>query len=465
MKAAIYTRISDARDDDTAGVRRQEQDCRKLISDKDWDLVDVYCDNNKSATTGFRPEYRRLLEDVRAGEIDVLVAWASDRLYRRTTDLEELVTVLGSVQVVTVRSGDVDLSTADGKTVARLLGAIAQGEVEKRGERVARAARQRAEEGRFGGGTRRFGYTASMEALIEVEAAAIEWAYARILAGGSLREISREWEARGLVGPKGVVITPGVARTILLRPANAGLSVYKGEVVGKSTAPVIVDELTFRQARALLTDPRRRQSPDDGRRTLLSGVLDCGVCGAPVRAHNRSRQRNGKARTGYGCSKSRCVTRSRDRLDEAITELILEYLIKHRVLYRKAPRTASLAAQRASTEAETLRKRLADLAALAGAGELAPQDFAAAARVTRERLAEAESRVTRLAGTPATSRLIKSSDIREAWTTSSLRVRRAIVREVVESITLPVGTPGKFVMTGTTIQWRFRDRDVREDAA
>ena len=382
-----------------------------------------------------------------------MVAWSTDRLYRRLTDLEELVTVLGPVPVVTVKSGTVDLSTADGKTVARILGSVAQGEVEKRGERVARAARQRAESGRFGGGTRRFGYDRTMSSLVPDEADAVAWAYAHLLSGGSIREIAKEWAARGLVGPTGAQVTPGLVRGVLVRPVNGGLSAYKGTIVGASGLPAIVDEDVYRRAVALLSDPRRRTSPSDGRRTLLSGVLVCGVCGGPVRAHNRGGGTR-PVRRAYGCSMSRCVTRSRPRLDEAISELVVAYLIKHRSTFRRAPRTASKAAQRASTEAAGIQKRLDDLAALVAAGELSPADYAPAARGLRERLVDAESRVTRHAGTPATATLLSEDDVRAAWDTASMATRRAVVRELIDSITLPMGIPGRFTMDGTLVSWR-----------
>lgn len=458
MRAAIYARISDARDDNTAGVRRQEQDCRALALERGWEVVDVYVDNNRSATSGTRPEYRRLLDDVRSGEIDCVIVWATDRLYRRLTDLEELVTVLGATPVATVKSGDVDLSTADGKTIARILGSVAQGEVEKRGERVARAARQRAEAGRFGGGTRRFGYTADMKALVPEEADAIARAYEQVLAGHSLRSIAREWAERGLRGPTGASIAPHSVRFVLLRPVNAGLSVYRGEVVGKSVAPTIIDEKTFRRTVALLTDPKRRETPGDGRRTLLAGVLVCGVCGGPMMAHNRS-WRDGRhvtRRLGYGCNRSRCVTRSRQRMDEAVSRLVIDFLVLHRDTYRRAPATASAAAHRSAQEAESIRHDLKELADLMASRQLSPADYAAAAGGLRERLAAAEARVARQAGFPTTARLLQSKDVGAAWQAAADATKRAVLREVVESITVPVGTPGKFSMKGVKVTWRVR---------
>lgn len=423
------------------------------MAERGWSVADVYCDNNRSASTGIRPEYRRLLADVSAREVDAVVVWSTDRLYRRLTDLEEIVTVLGSVPVVTVKSGTVDLSTADGKTVARILGSVAQGEVEKRGERVARAARQRAEAGRFNGGTRRFGYDKQMTELVQDEADAIVWGTEQLVAGASIREVCREWTRRGLTGPSGAVLTPNAVRGILLRPVNAGLSVYKGKEVGESLAPAIIDRATFYRLRAVLSDPSRRSSPEGDHRTLLSGVLRCGVCGGPVRAHTRKRSREGPSRPSYACM-DRHVSRSRGKLDAAISDLVVAYLTKHRAMLRRAPKSASRAAQRAAADAEGLQKRLDELAELVAAGELAPADYAAAARGLRERLVDAESRATRHAGRSATAALLTGEDVGTVWGAASPSVRRAVVRELIESITLPVGTPGRFDMSDTVVTWR-----------
>jgi DNA invertase Pin-like site-specific DNA recombinase len=191
-RATIYTRISDARGDDTAGVDRQREDCLALCAERGWDVVAVHEDNNVSAMKRkVRPAYTAMLEDVREGRCEVVVCWATDRLYRQPRDLEGLVEALGSVQVATVKSGKVDLSTADGRMVARLLGNVSAHESEKRGERVARAAAQRAKNGGYGGGRRRMGYTDTATELVPDEAEGIRWAYGIIAAGGSLESVVR----------------------------------------------------------------------------------------------------------------------------------------------------------------------------------------------------------------------------------------------------------------------------------
>jgi DNA invertase Pin-like site-specific DNA recombinase len=457
IRAGIYTRISDARDGDTAGVDRQLEDCLALCADRGWTVVTTYEDNNVSAMKSkARLAYGELLNDVREGHLDVVVTWASDRLYRRLSDLEELTKVLGSVTVATVKSGKVDLSTADGILMANLLGSVSQHESQKRGERVARAASQRAQEGRYNGGQRRFGYNPTATELKADEADAVREAYRHVAAGGTLESIVRDWRERFGVGTLGGKITGTQVREILLRPLNAGIAVYRGKEVGRTKSPVIIDEDTWRSVIAILSDPARRTTVGKPATTLLSGVMRCGICGERMGSRWRKRRSNGKDVPGervqsYTCREGH-ISRSLPHMDEAARELVAEYLAANAEQLRRP--VTSTKSDSAMEEAEKLRARLDGLAQLAATGELDPADYAAATRGVRERLSSLETRLAKAAGTPATSTLITAGDIRKAWAAADTVTQRAIIKELVERIEVTKEKPGAFTMRGVEIIWR-----------
>ena len=87
MRVAIYTRQSLDRSGEALAVSRQEAECRELADRNRWDVAKVYSDNDKSATNGRRPDWEKLLADLRNGQYDVLICWHTDRLYRRLRDL------------------------------------------------------------------------------------------------------------------------------------------------------------------------------------------------------------------------------------------------------------------------------------------------------------------------------------------------------------------------------------------
>lgn len=306
-RGVIYARISkDNKQGSGLGVGKQEEDCRALAERLGIDVVGVRTDNDLTAFKGGsrakpRPGYQGLLEDIRSGRADVVLAWHTDRLHRDMTELEDYITVCGEgrggVPTNTVRGGDLDLSTASGRMVARILGAVAKQEVEHMIERQKSAKERNRKAGAWHGGPRPFGFTADGPSIkqggnggmrqVPAEAAAIARGYAMLLAldpGQGLGTIARQWNAAGLRTPEpgarggGNLWTHQHVRNVLCRAANAGLIEHDGEIAGKGNWEPIVSEDTWRAARAVLTDPARRIGPGPVPRWLLSGVLICGVC-------------------------------------------------------------------------------------------------------------------------------------------------------------------------------------------
>src|SRR5271157_5602791 len=132
-RAAIYARISSDRDGTALGVERQLQDCRRICQTNGWTATE-YSDNNLSASKRevVRPEYNRLLEDIKKGRVDVVVVWDIDRLTRRPLELEQFVDtcdIAGMTEDIHTVSGPVTL------TVARIKGALAADEARKISQR------------------------------------------------------------------------------------------------------------------------------------------------------------------------------------------------------------------------------------------------------------------------------------------------------------------------------------------
>ena len=89
-RAIIYCRISRDREGAGLGVGRQREDCEALAAQLAVETVAVYSDNDLSAYSGKpRPGYRKLLEDLREGRADTVLAWHTDHLHRSPAELEE----------------------------------------------------------------------------------------------------------------------------------------------------------------------------------------------------------------------------------------------------------------------------------------------------------------------------------------------------------------------------------------
>jgi hypothetical protein len=189
------------------------------------------------------------------------------------------------VEIHTVVSGPVQLHTADGRAIARVLAVIDAAEAERTSERVTRAKLQRAQQGLYHGGRPPFGYRyvpADRGLALEVDpirAALVRQAYRRIIRGDSLNSIVRDWNSRGLTTTGGVAWRPQGVRKMLVMPAVAGMNERNGGLY-PGQWPAILTRKQWDAARAVLLDPRRdtRSFRQIAKRYPLGGLLFCGLC-------------------------------------------------------------------------------------------------------------------------------------------------------------------------------------------
>lgn len=316
--AAIYCRISRDAEGTALGVTRQRKDCEALVSGKGWEVADLYIDDDISAFSGkVRPEYRRMLDDLKNGVADTVVAWHPDRLHRSPRELEDFIDLVDSVgaSVVTCTAGDYNLSTPDGRLTARITGSVARKESEDKSRRARRKQLELAEAGKVsGGGVRPFGFEPDRVTVRPDEAELLRDAARRVLAGDSLYAIVKDWTAAGVATSTGVPWSTTSLKSTLVRHRIAGLRAHHGAVVATAVWDAILDRPTWERVRAVLTDPARRRNPVV-RSYLLTGVLRCGVCGHPLVAAPRSQRvaggkrgvfttKKGASVRAYGCVKT-----------------------------------------------------------------------------------------------------------------------------------------------------------------
>lgn len=339
IRAAIYCRISEDAEGTGLGVARQEQDCRELAARLGAVVVETFTDNDLGASTRSRvkrrPGFEAMMERAQAGEFHYLLAYSNSRLTRRPMEFERLLTLheRTGVRISTVVSGEDDLSTADGRMVARIKASIDAAEAERISERVARKHLQNAREGKPVGGTRPFGWEDDKRTVREAEAALIRKAVADILSGTPIRAISRTWNDAGVTTSTGGTWSPAAVRQLLRSPRLAGWRIHRGKVALDPTgAPVrgqwapILDDDTHARLVAYMDRPERRSRIPrrDARHYLLTGTLRCGVCNGPMYGGRRPERRTGEMRHYYSCSGAgHVVSIAGDGTDEHIAALAL----------------------------------------------------------------------------------------------------------------------------------------------
>lgn len=470
MRTAIYTRISKDSTGEALGVQRQLDDCTALADRLDWEVVAHLDDNDLSAFSGrTRPGYEALLDGIKRGEYDAVICWHTDRLYRSMKDLERFIDVADGarVQIRTVNSGDLDLSTSAGRMVARILGSVARQESEHASERRVRAYTQKAEKGRWQTGNRTFGYSMTGQPL-EPEASAVRQAVADVLAGKSIQGIAREWNEAGLKttlagtertdphSKKKIVVdgtwsAPSVRR-LLINPRYAGLKVHRGKIVGPGDWVALIDPDIHRGLEALLTDPARVKCTSFERKYLGSGLYLCGRCsdGTTMRAAIPG----GRKSRAYQCRAHAHLVRSGEPLDDFVTAHILERMMQ--------PDAADLLANQGvdvgalTLELEALQRKLDKTTKLYDDDSISPEQFADLSRSTRNKMRLIEQQladVTRVS--PASALVSAGADAWKVWQDMSPAQRAQAVDEVAVVTVLPCPKGlRRFDPQYIDVQWR-----------
>jgi DNA invertase Pin-like site-specific DNA recombinase len=196
IPAAIYVRISRDSAGQGLGVMRQRVDCEALAMRLGWVVVEVYEDNDVSATMRKpRPAYERMMRAVGAGHVKAVVVWDVDRLTRTPRELEDVIDHADRVglQLASV-GGDIDLATEQGRMMARMKGTVARYEIEQARRRLKAKHHELAVSGKHNG-PRPFGWDFNDDRSLSInpaEAAVIRECAERLLAGEGIWKLARD---------------------------------------------------------------------------------------------------------------------------------------------------------------------------------------------------------------------------------------------------------------------------------
>lgn len=471
-RAIIYLRQSEDRAGQRAGVDRQLEDCRKLCEREKWDIVRVITDNDVSASRRKpRPGYRDLLADVEHGATDVVVAWAQDRLLRDVREGEDLIDLVErtGVRIATVRGGDHDLSTPDGRMHVRLLAVIAKGEVEKKADRQRRQQRQAAEKGEAAG-RRAFGYRVEVthdEDGQEVrrwvehpaEAAIVRDAFDRLLnKGQSVSEITQAMNESGLrTAAQGKPWSRRAVRYMLLSSRYCGVREYRrgkaDAIVVNGTWPKLISVEDHEKAVKLLTDPVRKTTVGNARKWIGSGLYLCGCEQCKGAQTVRAANRNDGVRS-YVCRSFR-LTRKADPVDKMVLAFVEGYLARPDGPARllggdDVPEIAELRAERDRLQAKI------DRAVRDYDDEVIDGATLKAVKARREaELRVVERKIAAAARTSQMAALGAAPDPVAAFRELGLNLQRQVIDSLV-SVTLLAAKPGRVTFDPDTVRIEMR---------
>ncbi|SDX98926.1 Site-specific DNA recombinase [Albimonas donghaensis] len=286
-RCAIYTRKSseEGLDQDFNSLEAQREACAAYILSQrheGWrELPDRYDDGGISGGTMNRPGLARLLADVQAGRIDVVVVYKVDRLTRALSDFAKIVEIFDAAGVSFVSVTQAFNTTSSmGRLTLNVLLSFAQFEREVTAERIRDKIAASKRKGMWMGGLPPLGYDVKDRALVinDGEAETVRMIFRRYLDLGCVRALKVELDASGVVsklranGSGGKPISRGALHALLRNPVYIGETRHKGEHHPGLHA-AILDRATWEAVQRALDDngggartgaPRPTMRPLDG---------------------------------------------------------------------------------------------------------------------------------------------------------------------------------------------------------
>lgn len=293
LRCAIYTRKSseEGLEQDFNSLEAQREACEAYIKSQaheGWVLVpDHFDDGGFSGGNMERPGLTRLMDRVRAGEVDVIVIYKIDRLTRSLTDFAKLADTFDEhgVSFVSVTQ-QFNTTTSMGRLMLNVLLSFAQFERELTGERIRDKVAASKKRGMWMGGPIPLGYDVKDRGLVinEAEAGTVSKIFELYLDLGNVRLVEEELRTLGLTTKSYVAksgrqmggqhFTRGHLYKILGNPLYAGAVTHKG-TAHKGLHEAIIDRPMWNRVQQQLRLNRQgeRKRTNAKHPSLLAGLI------------------------------------------------------------------------------------------------------------------------------------------------------------------------------------------------
>jgi DNA invertase Pin-like site-specific DNA recombinase len=321
-RCAIYTRKSseEGLDMEFNSLEAQREACEAYVASQKaegWVAIrDRYDDGGFSGGTLDRPALKRLIADIEAGLIDVIVVYKIDRLSRSLMDFARLVEVFDRNNVTFVSvTQSFNTTTSMGRLTLNILLSFAQFEREVIGERIRDKFAASRKRGMWMGGFVPMGYDVKDRKLVvnTAEAATVRMIFERFATLGSASTLARALQAEDVRNKRGKRIDKGFIYKLINNRIYLGEAVHKGTSYPGEHEAIITRDLWDAVHAILKASPLQRRARNrNSCEALLKGIIftDTGAAMTPTYTRKGERLyhyytsmdliRNRDARSGEG---------------------------------------------------------------------------------------------------------------------------------------------------------------------
>lgn len=282
MTVALYCRVStDEQAQQGFSIENQHERLKAYCASQGWVDYRLYTDDGYSGTTMNRPHLQRMIRHIKQGKINTVIVYKLDRLGRKQQDIINMLSDVFEANGVTFKSATepFDTGTPLGKAMIGILAVFAQLERDTIVERTTVGRRVRTSKGIWHGGRVPFGYTWDKERQ-ELQIAPQQASLVRAVFDYYLMGKSYNWIAEWLAErTSDRTIDHGRIREFLRRPIYMGYMNNAGKLV-KGRHEAIISKEVWEKVQGEMESRRDGRTPAST--YLLSGLMECGLCGGPI---------------------------------------------------------------------------------------------------------------------------------------------------------------------------------------
>lgn len=439
QRVALYIRVS-TEEQALHGysLEAQEDALKEYAQANNMKIISIYRDEGFSARKPVmkRPAMIELLQDVEAGNIDLILFTKLDRWFRSVRDYHQVQAVLDRNKVAWKSIlEDYQTTTADGRLKVNIMLSVAENEADRTSERIKFVFNNKIKNGEYcyGGWSIPYGYETQridgVRKLVkdpDVEPI-LNAFFEKLLKYRNMRRAIRETN-----------LEFGCDRTHKSWQHMVKNEVYSGELRGVKD---FCDPYITREDWESLQSPRQMvKSTQNNRHYLFAGLLRCPVCGFTLKATFKTYPNDRtKEYYGYRCNRKalgQCTygrNFSERKLEKYLVQNIkseLEKYVARANIETKSPKQAP------KTDTTKLREQLRRLNVIYMNGNISDSDYNAQAATIKATIAEAEKAVEKKAKAVDLEgiRNFLNSDFEEVYSTMERDEKQRFWRSIISEV-------------------------------
>lgn len=309
-RVAAYARVSSDKDAMLHSLSNQVSYYSRLIQSTDgWEYGGVYADEGLTGTKDNRDEFVHIINDAKAGKIDLIITKSISRFARNTYTLLQTARELKAIGVdIYFEEQNLHSISNEGEMILTLLASVAQEESRQVSENQKWRIKKDFEQGIVWGGTGCYGYRIVDRKfeLVPDEAEIVREIFDMYIGGMGVITIAKSLNARGVQSYTGkewcrmsirnllsninytgcLLLQKTYTENHLTKKTKRNKGEFQKYFVADDHEPIISIEIY----EAACLERERRQGcyehAPKGDKHIFTGLLVCGICGKAYRHRN-----------------------------------------------------------------------------------------------------------------------------------------------------------------------------------